>query len=139
MQVKILSAEGPVLDYLVSAALGYELEAPAGPAGLLWMVKKSDGQTTERQAFLIWPDDHTHRYSEDWACGGWLVDNHILDLGRDGDEWSALAGRADGSLQRADGPTALIAVARCVAASRLGEWAHVPDCLAPPPEAGGGK
>ena len=41
------------------------------------------------------------------------------------------------SLQRADGPTALIAVARCVAASRLGEWAHVPDCLAPPPEAGG--
>ena len=42
MQVKVLTAEGPTLDYLVSTALGYVLEAPDGLARQLWMVQKSD-------------------------------------------------------------------------------------------------
>lgn len=135
MQVNVLTAEGPTLDYLVSTAPGYVLEALDGLDRQLWMVQKSDGP--ELLAFPIWPDDRTRRYSTDWARGGWLVDNHIVSLDQNGtgDGWTALAWCADRSLQRADGPTALVAVARCFAASRLGEWARVPDCLIPQPAA----
>lgn len=146
MQVKTLEAEGPILDYLVSVALGYELEAPDGLGRQLWMVKKADGQTTERQAFPIWPDDHTHRYSTDWELGGWLIEQKVTKVFRNiGGSWTAqirhekahplvnypvLAGTTSSA-----GPTPLVAAMRCVARSELGEWVEVPDCLAPPPGA----
>ena len=88
MQVNTLEAEGPILDYLVSVVLGYELEAPDGLDRQLWMVKKSGGP--ELQAFPIWPDDHTHRYSTDWARGGPIIDQKVTKVFRNiGGSWTA--------------------------------------------------
>ena len=144
MQVNVLTAEGPILDYLVSTALGYVLEAPDGLARQLWMVQKSDGP--QLLAFPIWPDDHTHRYSTDWARGGPIIDQKVTKVFRNiGGSWTAqirhekshplvnypvLAGTTSSV-----GPTPLVAALRCVARSELGEWVEVPDCLVPPPGA----
>lgn len=67
-------------------------------------------------------------YSADWAFGGPIIEREIVSIDKEegGKRWAAYAWRSDRDLQKAIGPTPLIAAMRCFVASKLGDDIEVP-------------
>ena len=93
-----------------------------------WAVGKCRGITLELHGIVP--------YSTDWAHGGPVIEQEVINLGRHTWDDSGVirwgASKA-GLFQGAPfsvGPTPLIAAMRCYVASKLGEEVEVPDGLA---------
>ena len=94
-----------------------------------WAVGKCRGITLELHGIVP--------YSTDWAHGGPVIEQEVINLGRHTWDDSGVirwgASKA-GLFQGAPfsvGPTPLIAAMRCYVASKLGEEVEVPDELTP--------
>lgn len=108
--IKVAEAEGPVLDWLVAKVEDFTPFTD----GISWIIEVAG-------AYRQVP-----RYSEDWAHGGPLFSEEriesywhpVLEC------WAAIH---NGNLRC--GPTELIAKARCLVASKLGDEVEVPEEL----------
>jgi hypothetical protein len=123
MKVKVSEATGPVLDWLVAKA-----EGALAPVGNLYLMGRQlfigvGGDLGEPGQWVVFAP------STDWAQGGPLIANNIFRLEDYGDAWEAEG--ANGI--RCRGETELIAVCRCVVASRLGDEVDVPEELCKTP------
>jgi len=69
--------------------------------------------------------------STNWSQGGPIIEREIVSIDKEegGKRWAAFAWRSDRDLQRAIGPTPLIAAMRCYVASKLGDTVEVPNEL----------
>ena len=97
-------------------------------AALDWAVAKCEGHTVnllevKGQRFM-----RLHKYSNDWAQGGPIIEREEIDTVKVGvKQWR---GRIEaGNPVSGYGPTPLIAAMRCYCASKLGHEVDVPDGL----------
>ena len=74
-------------------------------------------------------DDYIYWHpSTDWGQAGPIIEREIVSIDKEegGKRWAAYAWRSDRDLQKAIGPTPLIAAMRCYVASKLGDDIEVP-------------
>ena len=118
--MKTSELTGAALDWAVAKCEGIELYSgpkdsnPAYKAN--WVRRKYGG--------LFQP-------STDWAQGGPIIEREIVSIDKEegGKRWAAYAWRSDRDLQKAIGPTPLVAAMRCFVASKLGDEIEVPPEL----------
>ena len=114
MKVKVSTAVGEALDWMVKTAAGFSFD------GKIW----SDG----RGYYYL----HSYSPSTHWAQGGPIIEREIDQIDRVNDypNWEANRFATDEYENCVGhGPTPLIAAMRCYVASKLGEEVEVPDDL----------
>lgn len=104
-------------------------------AALDWSVAQLEGYVYDRfdTEDKVYRDDDNCWYqpSTNWSQGGPVINREIVSLDKEegGKRWAAFAWRTDRDLQKAIGPTPLIAAMRCYVASQLGEEVEIPTGL----------
>lgn len=148
MKVKVSSAEGPVLNWMVAKAKGYDIRNNA----CVWFLP-FEAESDDLLQFICMADDteHAREQCEDaypnctvdhveyicrfepstnWSQGGPIIEKNALAVTAGGKRpiaWQAWIPNGHG--HRQPGPTPLIAAMRCYVASKLGEEVEVPDEL----------
>ena len=72
-------------------------------------------------------DDNCPEYSTDWAQGGPIIQEEMIEIFRRDEKWFAYS--VNSKPEDFYGPTPLIAAMRCYVASHFGEEIEVPDEL----------
>lgn len=136
MKIKTNEATGPVLDWLVAAALN----AQHGEDRVIKVCRRESGTPAwiERENYPgSAPIYHRFAPSTDWQQGEPIIDRdniaHSPSATADSDEahrWAAeMRDTAGKRIAKCYGPTPLIAAMRCYVASKLGEEIDIPDEL----------
>lgn len=108
MKVKVTEASGPVLDWMVCEAEGWEYDDVANATR----------------------DDRNKKYSTNWAQGGPIIEREEIAVAtHDEDGWQAYYDKKGMNDDVHTGTTPLIAAMRCYVVSKLGEEVEVPDEL----------
>lgn len=107
-----------------------------------WLVAKCEGVNAEAFRLFYEPtepndlDSHGYpefHYSTVWAQGGPIIEREKLEVSPDAHCWSAYVREFlfedDGREAYQEGPTPLIAAARCYVTSKLGKEVEVPEEL----------
>lgn len=135
MKVKIATADGPTLDWMVAKCEGEVTELVFD--GFVWGFKLNGKQKVLSKG---WAESMMYLPSTDWAQGGPIVEREKIEVtppvpdwceGADDKDWMATSlppTRGDATLEV--GPTPLIAAMRCYVVSKLGNEVEVPDELA---------
>ena len=116
MKIKIEDLTGPALDWAVTSiedpdALRYGVDD--------WIEQRRYGR-----------GEYPHRYHQNWAQGGPIIERERIDVRYTGQTWGAA--RQLNEYEEPDewfGPTPLMAAMRCYVASRLREEVDIPDEL----------
>jgi hypothetical protein len=134
MKVKTAKLEGSALDWTVATALGYTLHKDAMLDGQVKMGWWVSGIVVDPN---IWVPLNLFDPSTCWGHGGSIIDEHNIDVLREGEEFLSRLGSMRKHPQReimswftSWGPTKLVAAMRCFVASRLGPEVEIPDELA---------
>lgn len=122
-KIKVSEATGPVLDWLVAKALGlgYHNDEKYGPMYFRPQI---------HPGVVHW-DSKPLPYSTDWAQGGPIFDEHRISRIEKHDGWwrAFIYDVNDDAQHLVLGSTSLIAAARCLVLSQLGDEVEVPEEL----------
>lgn len=120
MKINTQDLTGVALDWAVAKSAGYLRKTGGHHMVLL------PGTSTRM------PFPKSFSPSTRWGQGGPIIERMIVSIDKEdgGKRWAAYAWRSDRDLQKAIGPTPLIAAMRCYIASQLGDEVDVPDELA---------
>lgn len=115
MKIKVSEASGSVLDYMV---------AKCEEVAVRW-------SAAHEQLLLVGHHYAVWQPHKNWSQGGPIIEREIVSIDKEegGKRWAAFAWRSDRDLQKAIGPTPLIAAMRCYLASKLGNEVEVPEEL----------
>ena len=120
MKIKVSTASGPVLDWMVAKLVGKSYvkgDTDYAPDGRIY--QRGTAQPTGPH------------YSTDWAQGGPIIEREKISIR----QWTNVPivhayMPVDDAEWASDGASPLIAAMRCFVASKLGEEVEVPDELA---------
>ena len=100
-------------------------------AALDWAVAKCENPALTLDKFSSEWERYNCAASIDWAQAGPIIEREIVSIDKEegGKRWAAYAWRSDRDLQKAIGPTPLVAAMRCFVASKLGDEVDVPEEL----------
>lgn len=111
MKIKTTELTRAALDWAVAKALGV-LQAYLG--------------MSEAEVFRAARSGGEHRYSENWAQGGPIIERELMYTKPASPYWEAAMYSDAGDCYSAIGHTLLIAAMRCYVASKLGDEVDVP-------------
>ena len=111
--MKVSELTGAALDWAVAEALGGKIPQGTGTLPNQWAWYEKFAPSTN------------------WSHGGPIIEREIVSIDKEegGKRWAAYAWRSDRDLQKAIGPTPLVAAMRCFVASKLGDDIEVPPEL----------